>query len=250
MRKVGVIGSTGKMGSRIIDALKNHSYLQYGLGYSRSCSSLWEIFSDSDYVIDVSHRKITREVLDACKHWPKPLIICTTGWNGDNECNKLIDEIAARVPVVISPNNCIEVHEIKIFTNKLAAVLGGEYDIDISDIHQRDKVDAPSGTSRAIAESIQKTLMKHKKVHYDIVTPIAGPRPSNSICVSWERRGSLCINEVKFTSDHSAITIKHEVFDRKIFALGGVKILEWLHKNDPAPAVYSDPEHWICDTFV
>ncbi len=79
---IGLVGASGRMGNLVIKALDKDPELFYEIGYSRqlSQSNLKELFVKSDCVIDFSVKELLPEVLANAALNPKPLLICTTGW--------------------------------------------------------------------------------------------------------------------------------------------------------------------------
>ena len=56
--------------------------------------------------------------------------------------------------VVYAPNMSVGVTLLMALTEKVAAVLGPDYDIEVLEMHNRHKVDAPSGTALGLGKEI------------------------------------------------------------------------------------------------
>ena len=89
--------------------------------------------------------------------------------------------------------------------------------IEITETHHKEKKDSPSGTAKDLAEFIDKNL--HLKV--------------KTIVKSIRDESSVGIHEVKISLDDDELTITHNAFDRKIFAKGAIKAIEWIVEQKP-----------------
>lgn len=239
--KVGVIGNTGRLGKAVVDCIEQHPYLQNGLGFSRSqvpSISIEKVFDSNDYIIDCSKPEGVPSLLQAAIAQPKPLVICTTGWQYQ-EMNNMLEVLSKSVPIVIAPNTSIGAFLQRYLVGQLAKFLGNEYDIDITEKHHRNKVDIPSGTAKALLAEIVKSKQQEYGISYTSSPLSQGPRPDNFIGLTSERSGNILgEHEISFTSMEEMICIKHIVFDRVLFAKGALKIVEWLQKNEIRPGVY------------
>lgn len=79
-------------------------------------------------------------------------------------------------------------------------------DIEIIEYHFKDKKDSPSGTARKIAKIFNKKVSIHSIRTGEIIG----------------------IHEVIFTKNSQKITLKHELFNRDVFATEIKKIAIWL----------------------
>lgn len=246
--KVGVIGNTGRLGRAVVDCIEQHPYLQNGLGFSRSqvpFIAIEEVFDSNDYIIDCSKPKGLSSVLKAAIVQPKPLVICTTGWQYQ-EMNNMLEVLSKSVPIVIAPNTSIGAFLQRYLVGQMAKLLGNEYDIDVSEKHHRNKVDIPSGTAKALLAEVVKSKQQEYGISYTSAPLAQGPRPDNFIGMTSERSGDIAgDHKVSFTSRDEMICIKHVVFDRAIFAKGALKIVEWLQKHEIRPGVYDTQDVYL-----
>lgn len=242
VKKIGIIGFTGRMGKLLADKIEKHAHFLIGPGYSQSKShqtSLEDVFLANDYVIDFSKHHLLASILETAIKIPKPIVICTTGWY-QKDYQNLITQASKKVPLVIAPNTSVGAYLQKRLVSELAKILNADYDIDIHDKHHRHKIDIPSGTAQDLIHEIQKAKKSHQGLDYEASILEKGPRPNNFIGISVERSGNIPgDHEVTFTSIDELISIKHVAFDRSIFAQGAVRILEWLEKSEPGPGIYT-----------
>jgi 4-hydroxy-tetrahydrodipicolinate reductase len=117
-----------------------------------------------------------------------------------------------------------------------ARLLGDEADIEISDTHHRNKVDAPSGTALQLGEAIAGEL----GVKLDDVAVMdrfvsRAPRRQGSIGFSSVRAGSIVgDHDILFAMDEELVSLRHRALDRATFARGAVRAARWVVGRPPA----------------
>jgi len=139
-------------------------------------------------------------------------------------------EAAKRTPIIRSGNMSLGVNLLAALVRKVAATLGTDWDIEIVEMHHRNKADAPSGTAlmlgNAAAAGMGTTLAEAE------VTDRAGtvgPRSSGTIGLASLRGGSVVgDHSVVFATNGERIELIHRADDRAIFARGAVKAALWL----------------------
>lgn len=235
MIKVGIIGVTGRMGKILSEQINDNKNFDLGISYSRSNGmKLNEVFIQNDYVIDFSSGSNVKDILVTAQDNPKPILLCSSGWDAEDYAQEL-HILSSQVPVVIAPNTSYLVAITKKIVAELSQKLGDEYDIDIIDRHHRNKIDQISGT----AQDLVRVVEEQKDGSYITQSPVKSPRADNIIALSSERRGNLFgSHEVIFTSRDEAISLKHESFNRDIYAKEAMVILKWLQETKPSPAIY------------
>src|SRR5262249_5287662 len=82
-----------------------------------------------------------------------------------------IRRLAARVPILQSPNMSVGVNLAFRVLALMAKALGDDYDVEITEIHHRMKKDAPSGTAAKMAEVIAEALGRRSRDDGDYGRP-------------------------------------------------------------------------------
>ncbi len=114
-------------------------------------------------------------------------------------------------------------------------MLGPDYDIEISEIHHRHKVDAPSGTALALG----RAAAKGRGVDLDKVSQRArdgqtGERNPGDIGFAVIRGGNVAgEHTVLFAADGERLELTHKANDRAIFARGAVRAALWTEGRGP-----------------
>ncbi len=190
--------------------------------------------SACDLVIDFTHASMAASHAQALAEVGVAWVLGTSGLSAND--NAAVMRAAERIPIVHAPSFAPGVALIMEFAERLGAALPADvYDVEIVEMHHRQKVDAPSGTAlglgRAVAQGrgvrLEDVIISGRDGH-------TGPRPANAIGFA-ALRGGQVVGEhtVLFAAEHEHIALTHRAFDRRIFASGAVRAAGWAI-NRPA----------------
>ena len=185
--------------------------------------SISECKEKADVIIDFSHHTATAELLSYAVENNVPVVLCTTGHTDDEK--RLIEEASKKIAVFRSANMSIGVAVLCDFAKKAAAMLP-DAEIEIVERHHDQKLDAPSGTALMIAEEI-----KEARSNAEFVCGRNGrkKREKNEIGIHALRLGNIVgEHEVVINTGLEQITLKHEAFDRSLFADGAIAAAAFL----------------------
>ena len=229
MTKIGIIGSAGRMGQALIDAIAAAGQTHAG-GIDED-GDLAALVAASDVLVDFSSPHALEANLDACIAAGKPIVVGTTGL--DERHHYLIDDAARDIPVLQTGNTSLGVTMLAALVEQAANQLGDDWDIEIVEMHHRHKVDAPSGTALLLGEAAAKgrgiDLKTHSERGRDGNT---GARGRGNIGFASLRGGSVAgDHSIIFASDNERIELTHRAENRAIFASGAVKAAMWLVKQ-------------------
>lgn len=124
------------------------------------------VIETCDIIIDFSTVSLSMEVLEKAVEYRKPLICGTTGFSEEQVLR--IKEAAKVIPILFAANTSYMVNVMQSLVEKAAKQLGGITDVEIIDMHDIKKVDAPSGTAKELGETIEKasgTKMRETAYH-------------------------------------------------------------------------------------
>ncbi|MGB5076970.1 MAG: 4-hydroxy-tetrahydrodipicolinate reductase [Sphingorhabdus sp.] len=226
MTAIGIIGSAGRMGQALEQAIVAAGQVHAG-GVDKG-DDLANLVSISDVLVDFSSPHALEATLDACTAGGKPLIIGTTGL--EERHHYLIDDAALEIAILQTGNTSLGVTMLAALVQKAAAQLGNDWDIEIVEMHHRHKVDAPSGTALLLGEAAARgrniDLSQHSERGRNGIT---GPRRRGSIGFASLRGGSVAgDHSVLFASEGERIELVHRAESRDIFASGAIKAALWL----------------------
>ena len=227
--KIGIIGSAGRMGQALVDAIQADGHEHAG-GVDKD-GDLAALIAASDIVVDFSSPHALEANLDACVAAGKPIVIGTTGL--EERHHFLIDDAARDIPVLQTGNTSVGVTMLAALVEQAARQLGEDWDIEILEMHHRHKVDAPSGTALLLGEAAAKGRAVDLKDHSDRARDgITGGRKAGNIGFASLRGGSAAGDHmVIFASDNERIELVHRAENRAIFANGAVKAAVWLMRQ-------------------
>lgn len=226
MTAIGIIGSAGRMGQALQEAITAAGQSHAG-GVDKD-GDLGALIAASDVLVDFSSPHALEANLDACIAAGKPIVIGTTGL--EERHHYLIDDAARDIAVLQTGNTSLGVTMLAALVKHAASQLGDDWDIEIVEMHHRHKVDAPSGTASLLGEAAAKgrgiDLKTHSERGRDGVT---GARATGAIGFASLRGGSVAgDHSVIFASDNERIELIHRAENRAIFAKGAVKAALWL----------------------
>ena len=227
--KIGIIGSAGRMGQALVDAITADGQAYAG-GVDKG-DDLAALVASCDVLVDFSSPHAIEANLDACVAAGKPIVIGTTGL--EERHHFLIDDAARDIPVLQTGNTSLGVTMLAALVQQAARQLGDDWDIEILEMHHRHKVDAPSGTALLLGEAAASGRGIDLKQHSDRGRDgITGARKAGDIGFASLRGGSVAgDHHVIFASEHERIELVHRAETRAIFARGAVKAATWLTRQ-------------------
>ena len=140
-----------------------------------------------------------------------------------------VEEASQKIPVLKSANMSLGVNVLMDLLQAAAKILApAGFDMEIVEKHHNQKVDAPSGTALALADSINEALGNSYQYKYDR-TRERKKREKNEIGIQAVRGGSIVgDHEVIFAGLDEVIEIKHTAYSKGIFAKGAVEAAKFL----------------------
>ena len=256
MIKFGVNGAAGRMGRRLTALLNDqedcalvcalegeaHADLGRDAGELAGVGALGVPLVEDmgraeclpDVVLDFSTPEATMVRVEQCAAAGVALAIGTTGLQKD-DIEYVEREIAARIPVLMSPNMSIGVSLLTQLLGRVASALGEDYDVEIVEMHHRRKTDAPSGTALRFAEAICEAMSwdPGSALVYGRKGPV-GERPTGGIAMHAVRGGDVVGDHtVIFAGAGERIEITHRASTRDVFAMGAIRAGRFLAGRGP-----------------
>ncbi|GGC08502.1 4-hydroxy-tetrahydrodipicolinate reductase [Novosphingobium endophyticum] len=238
MARIGIIGSEGRMGRAIAEAIAAAGETLAG-GTDKG-GDVATLAGKCDVLIDFSSPAALEGNLEAAMAANLPIVIGTTGL--EERHHWLIDSAAETIPVLQTGNTSLGVTLLAHLVREAASRLGEEWDIEIVETHHRMKVDAPSGTALLLGEAAAKgrgiSLADSSERGRDGIT---GKRETGTIGFAALRGGTVAGDHtVHFLADNERLALSHLAENRGIFAKGAVKAAQWLLGKGPGR--YTMPE--------
>ncbi len=192
-----------------------------------------EAFAKAQAVIDFTGPEATVAFAGLAAQARAVHVIGTTGLSDDDL--KAINAAARHAVIVRAGNMSLGVNLLVKLTEKVAAALDADFDIEIIEAHHNQKVDAPSGTAlmlgQAAAAGRGVDLVVVRDSGRDGIT---GARKRGDIGFTAIRGGDIVgDHDVLFAAMGEQITLRHRATDRAVFARGALKAALWGQDKPP-----------------
>ncbi len=257
--KLAIMGASGRMGRELIRAVHETKGCSVAGGTEAAGSTAigqdigelagigplglsvtddpLELFARIDGILDFTAPAATLAFAELAAQARIVHVIGTTGFSREDE--RKIEAAARHAAIVKAGNMSLGVNLLNALTKKVSRALDEDFDIEVLEMHHRDKVDAPSGTAlmlgQAAAEGRGIDLEARAVRSRDGQT---GARKRGDIGFATLRGGSVVgEHTVIFAADGERLELTHRASDRGIFSRGGVKAALW-GKGKP-PGLYS-----------
>lgn len=229
-------GCNGKMGRVITGIVKEDKEIEIvaGIDAYTEVPNDYPVFEklelcdvEADVIIDFSNAKATDSLLDYCVEKQIPVVLCTTGLT--EEQLKKVKEASTKVAVLKSANMSLGINLLmKILKDATKVLATAGYDIEIVEKHHNQKVDAPSGTALALADSINEAADNEYHYVYDR-SQVREEREQKEIGISAVRGGTIVgDHEVIFAGTDEVIEFKHTAYSKAVFGKGAVEAAKFL----------------------
>jgi 4-hydroxy-tetrahydrodipicolinate reductase len=178
--------------------------------------------------VDFSAPGALKAHLVAARAAGTPIVIGTTGLKQAHHA--LIDEAAREIAVLQTGNTSLGVALMARLVREAAERLDVDWDIEIAEMHHRNKVDAPSGTALLLGTAAADGRgVALTEVAINDRAGLTGARAEGTIGIASLRGGSVCgDHQVVFAGDGERIELIHRADNRVIFARGAIRAALWL----------------------
>ena len=197
---------------------------------------------EADVIIDFSSPKALDGLLRYCTSKKVPAIFCTTGYS--EEQMEQIRKASGQVAVMKSANMSLGINMLLKLLKEAAQLLApAGFDMEIVEKHHNLKVDAPSGTALALADSLNEALGQQYDYKYDR-SQERKRREKYEIGISAVRGGNIVgEHEVIFAGLDEVVEFKHTAYSKSVFAKGAVQAAKYMAGK---PAGFYDMGDVVC----
>lgn len=236
MIRVIMHGCNGKMGQVIsgLIAADDAVELVAGIDARDDGHNPYPVFTDinscdieADCLIDFSVAAAVDNLLDYCVAKNLPCVLCTTGLS-EEQLSK-VAEASKKIAILKSANMSLGINLLLKMLKEAAGVLApAGFDMEIVEKHHNLKVDAPSGTALALADSINEEFDNEYEYVYDR-SARREKRPKKEIGISAVRGGTIVgDHDVIFAGADEVITFSHTAYSKAVFGKGAVQAAKFL----------------------
>ena len=236
MTRILLLGAAGRMGRAVQRAARTVPCVEVAAGVDSrqadGCSlpmfpSLLACGISADVLVEFSSPQAVAESLPICTERGLPCVLCTTGLS-EAQLAK-VDEAAKKVAILKSANMSLGINLMLKLLKEAAGVLApAGFDIEIVEKHHNLKLDAPSGTALALADSINEEFDNEYEYVYDRSTR-RERRPKKEIGISAVRGGTIVgDHDVIFAGADEVVTFSHTAYSKAVFGKGAVQAAKFL----------------------
>jgi 4-hydroxy-tetrahydrodipicolinate reductase len=235
---IAVVGAAGRMGQAVIRAavdtpgvrlvaateVAGHAAIGADAGEFAGIgrvgvpigADLAAALNDVRVVIDFATAEATAATMEAAAGRGVAAVVGTTALGPAGRA--ALTAAAARIPIVLAPNMSVGMNLLFALLPQAARVLGGSYDVGVSEIHHRAKLDAPSGTALRLCEVLRDA------VGHDVPA------------VSLRGGGVVGDHTAFFLGPGERLEITHRAESREPLARGALRAALWVASQ--APGLY------------
>ncbi len=233
-------GCNGRMGQMIAGLIKDDPDIQIVAGVDPfdDGHNAFPVYKDiedcdteADVVIDFAAAKAVDKLLDVCVSKKMGCVVCTTGLSEEQVAH--VKKASEQVPILRSANMSLGINLLlKMLKEAASSLAPAGFDIEIVEKHHNQKLDAPSGTALALADSINEELGGEYHYVYDR-SQVRQKRDSKEIGISAIRGGTIVgDHDVIFAGTDEVITFSHTAYSRAVFGKGAVTAAKFLKGKD------------------
>ena len=236
MVKIIMHGCNGHMGQVISGIVEKDpdAEIVAGIDIADQGKNSYPVFTDidacqveADAIIDFSSATATDKLLEYSAARQIPVVLCSTGLSQEQLAK--VEETSRKVAVLKSANMSLGINTLLKLVQDAAKVLAAAgFDMEIVEKHHRLKLDAPSGTALALADSINEAMDNQYHYVYDR-SQKREKRDDKEIGISAVRGGTIVgEHEIIFAGQDEVIEFKHTAYSKAIFGKGAVEAAKFI----------------------
>jgi len=233
MLPILITGKSGRMGLAVAEATMANPDTVIAATHDAG-EDLDAALKAAKCVIDFTMHSFSTSLVEAALRHGVPIVMGTTG-HTDAEL-EVIRAASREIPIVHAPNFSVGVNTLFWLTQQAARILKQDtFDIEVSEMHHRHKIDAPSGTARRLLEILnEETATSYTDDIAHGRFGNIGPRKPREIGMHTLRGGDVVGDHtVMFAADGERLEISHKASSRMAFARGAVRAAVWLAGRTP-----------------
>ena len=230
MTKIIMLGCNGRMGQMITDMVKqdDECTIVAGIDIVDNRDNGYPVYTkladcdvEADAIIDFTSATDFESRMDYAVDKQIPIIECSTGLS--EEQMDYLKKASEKVAVLKTANMSLGINLLMKLLKEAAVKLAGDgFDVEIVEKHHNQKLDAPSGTALALADSINEAMDDRYEYIYDR-SQVRQKRDKKELGISAVRGGTIVgEHEVIFAGTDEVITFKHTAYSRAVFAKGSI----------------------------
>jgi 4-hydroxy-tetrahydrodipicolinate reductase len=231
-------GATGTTSEALVKLVEKQPHVHI-MGRASS-QMFFEPDAEADVIIDFSHPELLERTLAFAVRRHLPLIIGTTGIGPDMESQIL--QASESIAICRAANFSLGISLLTRLVADAAAALDESFDVEISEVHHRRKIDAPSGTALVLGAAVAAARGQEFDLHgvFDR-SEQRRRRVAGEIGLQSLRGGDVPgEHTVFFLGDGERLELTHRATDRSIFARGALLAAQRIVHRPPGLIEFAD----------
>jgi 4-hydroxy-tetrahydrodipicolinate reductase len=247
--KICIAGACGRMGRRILELAADEDDIELAgafdvkalagaqiiVGAEHRRSRTIVVSGDaaaevarSDVLIDFTVAQASVGNAHIAADAGKPSVIGTTGLTLEQKGELVM--LSQKVPIVYAPNMSVGVNVLYKIAAEAAAILGLDYNVEITEVHHNQKKDSPSGTAIRLAEHIARAIgLDYETDAVHGRHGLVGDRPARQIGLHALRGGDVVgEHTVSFLGTGERLELTHRAHNRDNFARGALRAARFV----------------------
>ena len=204
-------------GFELVAGVENISYIESNDSVNSAAAQQMFIdtdpLPDSDIWIDFSIGEAVAGHVEWAAKSNTPIVIAATGYNSD--AHILIHELSTQIPILVAPNLSTGMALMDRVVDIAASGIGSNFDPAIFELHHTGKKDAPSGTAKKLAKTVEESCNVEPQV------------------VSLRAGGAIGEHRIHFVGKNEELIITHRATSRNAFASGIPAAVRFLTSCKP-----------------
>lgn len=236
MTRIIMHGCNGAMGQTITKLVREDDSVEIvaGIDTRNTIDNGYPVFQslrqcevEADVIIDFSSAAAVDSLLDNAIAKQLPVVLCTTGLS--EEQMRKVKVSSGMIPILRSANMSLGINMLmKLLQDTVRTLEPAGFDVEIVEKHHNQKIDAPSGTALALADSINAAVDGQYEYVYDRSRD-RRKREKKELGISAVRGGTIVgEHEVIFAGTDEVIEFKHTAYSKAVFAKGAVAAAKFL----------------------
>lgn len=236
MTRIIMLGCNGRMGQMITDLVKQDDGCQIvaGIDIIDNRDNGYPVFKTimdceepADVIIDFSSANEFEARMDYAVDRQIPIIVCSTGLSEAQL--SYMKQASEKVAVLKSANMSLGINLLMKLVKDAAGKLAADgFDVEIVEKHHNQKLDAPSGTALALADSVNEAMDNQYEYVYDR-SQVRQKRGKKELGISAVRGGTIVgDHDVIFAGTDEVVTLSHTAYSRAVFAKGSITAAKYI----------------------
>ncbi|MDR1018258.1 MAG: 4-hydroxy-tetrahydrodipicolinate reductase [Lachnospiraceae bacterium] len=236
MIRVIMHGCNGRMGHMVSDLIADEADMEIVAGVDRFSEdgkaypvyeAIADVKEEADVIVDFSNAGAIDKLLDDAVVKGLPIVLCSTGLS--EEQLQKVEETSKKIAILKSANMSVGINLLlKLLKEAADKLVPAGYDVEIIEKHHNQKLDAPSGTAIALADSINEACDDDFVYKYDR-SEVREKRSKKEIGISSVRGGTIVgEHDVLFCGIDEVIEFKHTATSRAVFGKGAIEAAKFL----------------------